>query len=153
MRSSFVYDPLHPQLQHQQSRMRRVRADPTTAYVPCKLKPIRAGDTGYKSVDECSKSTVCLGPAYNYQCADTEGAPARLVFSTEGQIDTNNLQCYGCSNYGLDGKSHAVDAVDGMGACGFLKSTSGKTNSGYTSLDACQSNETQQCGWQYSCQA
>ena len=149
MRPSFVYDPLHPQ---QQFRMRRVRADPST-YVPCQLKPIPAGQTGYTSVDACSKSTQCLGPAYNYQCAETEGGAARLVFSTDGQTDTTKLQCYGCSQYGLDGKSHAVDSANGNGTCGFLKSTSGKNNSGYTSLDACQSNPVQQCGWQYSCQA
>jgi hypothetical protein len=53
----------------------------------------------------------------------------------------------------LDGKSHAVDSANGSGTCGFMKSATGQANSGYTSLAACQADPTQQCGWQYSCQA
>lgn len=152
--SSFVYDPLHsfaPNHYRQQPlRGRRAagfRADPTTTYGPCKLKPIKPGDVGYNTMDACTTSTVCLGPAYNYTCPATEGGAAQLLYTQNGQTNPNNLKCYGCSTFGAEGV-HAVDSAE-PGKCGFTASSPG-TN-GYATLDDCQSNPTQMCGWQYSC--
>jgi len=156
--SSSVYDPLHssaaPNYYYRRQgggggrRAAGFRADPTTAtYGPCKLKPIKPGDVGYASMDACTTSTVCLGPAYNYTCPATEGGAPQLLYTQNGKTKAENLMCYGCSTFGTEGV-HAVDSAD-PGTCVFTASSPG-TN-GYATIDDCQSNPTQMCGWQYSC--